>query len=315
MSLSANTNTPQASSPLPSIARLARPYIWNELPGWSKVYDAFCTAGESYAWPVKTIRGKWHGKLIELHLADPLERMTYFLGRYYDLPTQLFLRKYLKRGDNFVDIGANIGMISLLASYLVGEQGTVRSFEPNPVCGDRIETLVRINGLRNLTLTRKAIADAAGRLELHVPEHAGMGTLAEIPADLLGSYSNHYAVEVAVGDKELAGDLPIQIMKIDVEGYECKVLAGCAETIGRWKPCIVTEVVPEHLKRAGSSAETMFDLMHGYGYRGVGLSMKRSFGRYELALEPLRDQDLGECEDVLWLHPGSAMAARVGLSL
>jgi len=59
---------------------------------------------------------------MELDLSDPMERFTYFLGRYYDAHTQLFMRKYLKRGDNFVDVGANIGMISLLASYSWGER-------------------------------------------------------------------------------------------------------------------------------------------------------------------------------------------------
>ncbi len=294
------------------LARWARPYIWNELPGWGKVYDAFCRSNDrSFAWPKCTVRGKWHGYLMQLDLADWAERYTYFLGRYYDLPTQIFLRKHLKAGDHFVDIGANIGMISLLASHLVGETGSVRSFEPNPFCCDRIEELIRVNSLKNLSLARVALSDAAGQLELSVPKHSGMGTLAEIPPDRVEAYANHFVVQVQRGDDALAGDVPIQIMKIDVEGYECKALAGCANVIRRWRPVIVTEVVPEHLRRAGSTPEMLFELMSGYGYVGFGLTTQRHFGRHELSLEKLGQQTAPHCEDVVFLHPGNGSTAGI----
>jgi FkbM family methyltransferase len=251
---------------------------------------------------------------MQLDLSDWAERYTYFLGRYYDLPTQIFLRKHLKTGDNFVDIGANIGMISLLASELVGDSGTVRSFEPNPSCCDRIEQLIRSNGLKNLSLQRIGISDAAGKLELSVPKHSGMGTLAEIPPDRVDAYSTHFVVEVQRGDDALAGDIPIQIMKIDVEGYECKVLAGCANVIRRWRPCIVTEVVPEHLRRAGSTPQVLFELMNDYGYSGFGLSTQRRFGRHHLSLEKLEDQTTPQWEDVVFLHRDNSSTAAIASS-
>jgi FkbM family methyltransferase len=306
-------NAKPETRPLPLAARLALPYIRNEMPGWGRVYKALFPDYEHHPFPVQVVRGKWHGLLMELDLSDPMERFTYFLGRYYDAHTQLFMRKYLKRGDNFVDVGANIGMISLLASYLVGENGTVRSFEPNPACADRIEALVRLNDLHNLTLIRKAIADAPGRLELKVPSHTGMGTLVEIPTDLADAYRDSYFVEVVRGDEVLAGDTPIQMMKVDVEGFECKVLAGCAETIRRWQPCIITEVVAEYLRRAGSTPEAMFSLMRGLGYEGFEMLVHRRFARNVLALEPIKDETTPHSEDVLWVVPGSAMATRIGV--
>jgi FkbM family methyltransferase len=305
-------SSPSLEGSVPLLARLARPYIWNELPGWGKVYNAFCRPNEhSHRWPKLSARGKWHGKLMQLDLSDWAERYTYFLGRYYDLPTQIFLRKYLKQGDHFVDIGANIGMISLLASHLVGESGTVRSFEPNPYCCDRMEWLIKTNDLRNLTLSRAAVADAAGQLELSVPKHSGMGTLAAIPPDRVDAYSTHFKVDVKRGDDALAGDVPIHILKVDVEGYECKVLAGCAAAINRWRPSIITEVVPEHLQRAGSSPQMLFELMSNYGYQGFGLTTRRRFGRHDLALEKLDDQTHAQYEDVVFLHAGNSSTANI----
>jgi hypothetical protein len=66
------------------------------------------------------MRGKLHGYEMSLDLGNWSNRQTYFLGRFYDLPTQLVLLSCLRPDDIFVDIGANEGMISLLASRLVG---------------------------------------------------------------------------------------------------------------------------------------------------------------------------------------------------
>lgn len=318
--LSANqartTSTVPEDRPLPFLARLALPYIRNEMPGWGKIYKALFWDADPHQWPVRIIRGKWHGMLMELDLSDPMERFTFFLGRYYDAPTQLFMRKYLNRGDNFVDVGANIGMISLLAAYLVGENGTVRSFEPNPRCADRIQALMRLNNLHNLSILRKAVADEPGSLQLKVPSHTGMGTLGEIPADLAQDYPESFTVEVVRGDYALAENTPIQIMKIDVEGFECKVLAGCENSIRRWQPIILTEVVPEYLRRAGSTPQTMFSLMESLGYKGFGMSLRRRYRRYGLAFEAIKDEkalSAATFDDVMWMVPGSAMAATVGL--
>jgi precorrin-6B methylase 2 len=69
---------------------------------------------------------------MELDLAAWSERSAYFLGRFYDLNLQMLMIQILKPGDRFVDIGANIGMLSILAARLVGPSGRVESFEPNP---------------------------------------------------------------------------------------------------------------------------------------------------------------------------------------
>jgi FkbM family methyltransferase len=242
---------------------------------------------------------------MQLDLSDWAERYTYFLGRYYDLPTQIFLKKYLRSGDHFVDIGANIGMISLLASHLVGDLGTVRAFEPNPFCCDRIDELISTNGLTNVSLKRIAISDASGELKLSVPRHSGMGTLGSIPTDEAQAYPSSYIVEVQRGDDALSPEVPIQVMKIDVEGYECKALAGCANVIGRWRPLIISEVMPDHLRRAGSTPEMLFELMNDYGYISFGLTTHRRYGRHELSLEKLTPRNALHCEDVVFSHPQS----------
>src|SRR3954469_12339763 len=107
----------------PLMARLAVPYARLELPGWGKVlraagvYRHDCWDGA----PTRVIRGKLHGYTMRLSLESWSERQIYFLGRYYKLDTQSFLMACARPGETVVDVGGNIGMMTLLASRLVAE--------------------------------------------------------------------------------------------------------------------------------------------------------------------------------------------------
>ena len=71
---------------------------------------------------------------MELDLSDDLDRMVYFLGRYYDLDLQLLLDELLRPGDTFINVGANVGYVVLHAASRVGPRGRVIAFEPQPGC-------------------------------------------------------------------------------------------------------------------------------------------------------------------------------------
>ena len=127
---------------------MLRPYIYQEFPGWGRLYGRFVGGYTSdLDWAdagSRRVRGKLHGYVMDLDIAKWSQRSTYFLGRYYDLPTQLLCQAALRVGDHVVDVGANIGMISLLASAIVGPTGRVDAFEPNPLCAQKIrQTLSR----------------------------------------------------------------------------------------------------------------------------------------------------------------------------
>src|SRR4051794_9977527 len=101
---------------------IVRPYATLGLPGWGRLMDVFVERRGDSPWsgtePIWA-RGKLHGYEMLLDLKSWPSRNTYFTGSYYDHGTQTLLMKKLRRGDVFVDIGANEGMISLLASRLV----------------------------------------------------------------------------------------------------------------------------------------------------------------------------------------------------
>ena len=70
--------------------------------------------------PWLSVRGKWHGYEMHLNLADWSERQTWFLARYHELDLQLLMNACLRPGDRVIDVGANIGMLSLHAAWRVG---------------------------------------------------------------------------------------------------------------------------------------------------------------------------------------------------
>jgi FkbM family methyltransferase len=283
------------------------PYTRFELPGWGRLF-AWIGGSDDSAWAdatSRTCRGKWHGYRMELRLSNWSERQTYFLGRYYDLPAQLALRRYLKPGDRLVDVGANIGMITLLAARLVAPAGAVDAVEPNPECCARLDRCLELNAIRHVRVHRVGFADRAMQLTLSVvTSHSGLGTLAGVPESDQHLVSAHFTVQVVRGDEVIEADAaPVTAIKIDVEGFECHALRGMARTLARWHPLVITEVVPAWLQRAQSKPLELFDLMHGHEYRGYALSTRRNFVRHRLRLTPVADPTGLTVNDVLWLHP------------
>lgn len=284
------------------LIRAVLPYTRHELPGWGHLLGALrvLAPAEGHTWNgarVRVIRGKGHGFLMKLDLSDWAQRMTFCLGRYYELGVLQVLDKVLGPGDAFVDVGANIGMVSLHARSLVGDAGAVHSYEPNPDCLRLLQEHVELNRLRNVFIHGCALSDTAGELRLSLTsEHTGTATLAPVP-----DARRTYAVPVRVGDEALTGTAP-KAVKIDVEGFELHVLRGLRHTLARAAPFVITEVEETFLRRAGTSTQELMSFMSSLGYRAYGIGLGRTFFRWRLRLSPVRlHGELARFSDVLWV--------------
>ena len=295
----------------PRLSLLFLPYTRLELPGWGRICEALGVFHSDERWrgaPVKTIRGKLHGYRMRLRLSDWAERMTYFLGRYYDLPTQLLLSACLKPGDRFIDIGANVGMITLHAAVLVGPSGRIDCVEPNPGCCAAIRSHAEMNGITTIRIHPVALVDEEGEASLNVFHgHEGVGTLAPVPDSDWEAVTDTIRVRTVRGDDVLGFDpMPPKLIKIDVEGYELRVLQSLVRGITEWRPAVVMELHPGHLERAGASVADVHRLMKGWGYSPYGLTTRSTAGRHRLRLIPAEhDIEQARFTDYVWLRPDS----------
>ena len=157
---------------------------------------------------------------------------------YYELPTENCLKNVVKGGDWVIDVGANIGSFSLLAAQCVGPFGRVFSFEPNPRPAELMAKSLAMNWVQERVLQRPvAVGDSSGMATLtFAPECLGgaqVNTNEEnhsIDPESSGTIGMQRSVVLQVPcvrlDDEFPVDLPIKMLKIDVEGFEGQVLAG-----------------------------------------------------------------------------------------
>ena len=279
---------------------VALPFVRAELPGWGKVYGRLVgTYRSNEAWRGATpriYRNKQHGYFLVANLAEWSDRLCYFLGRWYDEELAWLIPRLVGPGDSVVDIGANYGHFCMTAAALAGRHGKVIAFEPNPRAFARLAFHV---SPKRCDLRRTAANGPVGRggeAELNVPNvNSGEATLGET------RYADDDVVRVPIklarGDDALAGENP-KLIKIDVEGFELRVLKGLGETIARSRPLIVTELVDRHLANAGASKSLIIELMSARDYAPWRVSSERRGFQVSRWVEPydLADGDA----DVLW---------------
>ena len=295
------------------ICKWVRPYIVRELPGWGKVYSLLIGGWKRDAlWAgakLRTIRGKFHGYEMTLDISRWSERYTYFLGRFYDLETQLFMKRFLRPGDRVADVGANVGMITLLAARLVGPEGVVEAFEPNPVCQRKVEHALVRNRIGHVRLHGVGLGAETSHARLSVKSvNSGEGTLTQV--DDKSGFDTVHEVRVVRGDSILAIDArALAFIKIDVEGFECHALRGLRTTLEHHRPIVSTEVVETHLRRAGKSGMDVFRMMHDCGYSGYEMGLRRGLFGHTLDLQPCTAPSPGK-PNVLWIPADGPFAAR-----
>ena len=184
------------------------------------------------------------------------------------------VEQHLQRGATFVDIGAHIGYYSLKAAPVVGPSGRVLAIEPNPETVRKLRDNIQASGARSITVEPVACADTEGTLELFAAPEANTGetSLSRANASESGTAVTSYRVRARPLDDIIrdTGVSRVDAIKIDVEGAELLVLKGARETIARFHPMILVEIVDHKLRGMGTSADELTGFLRSEGYTAQG---------------------------------------------
>ena len=186
---------------------------------------------------------------------------------YIDSSQNNLLKKYiniLNVEDIFVDVGANIGYYSILASKRVGDKGMVYSFEPSGREYKRLLDNIVLNDCRNIIPYNFALSNYQGNSIFLISEkHTGLNKLGSENIE----NTKQYRVPVFLLDRVITNSKEIALIKIDVEGAEFLVLLGMTELLKSGKiKYLIIEITPKFLKEFGHRKEMIYDLLDRYGY-------------------------------------------------
>lgn len=210
----------------------------------------------------------WH-----LDLRDGLQRELALTGDYEPEVRDTLLR-YLQPGDVLVDVGANIGVLSLpIASARPDIH--VFAFEPVRATAEKFSEAQTRAGIKNVTLCRVALGAKSGTLQLRNDPWFGNRDTGVVSAHGLGRIAA--CVEVRNLD-DLADELSltrVDALKVDIEGGEYEALRGMERLLRRALPrVVIVEIQDALLARAAVPKGAVENFLEAMGYR-----VKRRMGR------------------------------------
>jgi len=179
--------------------------------------------------------------------------------------TRHVLTRLLAPGMTFVDVGANIGLHTLMAARSVGPGGCVHAFEPTPLTFNLLRRTMALNSVSEIVLAHPiALGDATERRVLFQHRVCGHNSFYSQPEANEAAGSLEVAVKTL---DDVIGQRSIDIVKIDVEGAELDVLSGMTATIAANPDlAIIAEFGASHLASRGISADAWLGAFYDLGY-------------------------------------------------
>jgi FkbM family methyltransferase len=205
-----------------------------------------------------------NGLKINLYNDSILSKLIY---DGFEIEEIFFLKSVLQKGDVFIDVGANIGLFSLIASKCVGNEGQVISIEPTPKTFKRLVENIELNGINNISPLNIGLSNQKGSLLLQVSEsgYDAWNTFAK-------AKESKFQAEINVKVDTLDDIIPefskgkIRLIKIDVEGWEKFVLEGGMNILINYNPILMIEFTEANTISAGYSVFDLFEILENIGY-------------------------------------------------
>jgi FkbM family methyltransferase len=206
---------------------------------------------------IRTEYVEMDGQKLFLDKEDSL--MLSIKNNEHELTEIKYLKQIIKDGDTVLDLGANIGVYTLIFAKLVGKSGHVFAFEPDPLNFEILSKNVKENKHENVTLVQKAVSEKNDKIKLYVSKrnHASHR--------IFDSEEKRNSIEIEVITLDTYFEKikkPINFIKIDVEGVEGATLLGASNIIKNSKDLVIMmEYFPKWIKKYGMNPEEILNLL------------------------------------------------------
>jgi FkbM family methyltransferase len=203
-----------------------------------------------------------NGIRFELDVSDYMQWCVYY---GIEIEPRSALYALVAPGGVVVDVGANVGETLLNFARLVGERGEVIAFEINPATHRRCLRNISLNSFKNVRLFDLGLGSEGGAALLASPNARNSGEDRVVHNQGRSGIN----VEMTTMDSFVAEHAiaRIDLIKIDVEGFEMNVLRGARETLERFQPRLFVEVSDVNLRQQESSATELLEFLERLGYR------------------------------------------------
>ena len=206
-------------------------------------------------------------------------------GRTWNGPVLDICSRFLRGGDTFYDVGANIGYMTLEIAALFGDETTCVAIEPQPLLADAIRKSAERSGLMRVRVVEAMVSSTDGEAELFLSAHS-------IHASQVGRKGWRTSIRrstvsidtLVVEDTAIAAPT---VIKMDIEGGELEALRGARETLMEYHPVVVLEC-DDNMARWGYGREALIDIFRQVGGYDVLL-----LGRDSGELVPVEEERSG----------------------
>lgn len=189
-------------------------------------------------------------------------------SRYYESDYEkdsfAFFKTNINQGDVILDIGAHIGLYSVILANLTGESGKVYCFEPTPSTFKVLNKTIELNKLKNVMPINCAISNTSEKIRLNLTTENGEGSNSNSIVNF-GTFQNSIEIDAySIDDFRFAHQLKIDVLKIDVEGIELNALKGARQTFLIDRPKGVLALHPENILQFGHTLEEIWEILLEY---------------------------------------------------
>jgi FkbM family methyltransferase len=241
---------------------------------WFKTNTTSVKGQESHEFNVYPRIVKFRESSILCSKSNKIENNLLVNSDYYDYGNFTLLCSLVRKGHICFDIGANIGVYSMVLSRLVGGEGEVHCFEPVEHILQKLLINKALNGANNLVINNFALGDKSGNMLMYqVKEGVFRGGTSTLLYNnnvkgLGEKYFDKKNVAVHTLDEYVAGNKikRVDFIKIDVEGFELNILNGSRKILEAHKPTILFEHDQNRLNDLGLNEMDIYNVFKDYNY-------------------------------------------------